>query len=47
LSTEDSRLLAGRCEYRLRPVDGQWRIALKKLVLIEADQPLYNLTFIL
>lgn len=41
------RLLAGRCEHRVRFEGGRWRIALKKLVLIQADQPLYNLTFIL
>lgn len=42
-----TRVFAGRCEYRLRHENGQWRITLKKLLLIDADQPLYNLTFIL
>ena len=42
----DQRFFLARCEYRLRPVDGQWRIALKKVVLLNADQPIYNLTFI-
>jgi 3-phenylpropionate/cinnamic acid dioxygenase small subunit len=41
------RLLAGRCEYRLRKEDGQWRIVLKKVLLIDADQPQYNLAFII
>lgn len=42
-----SRLFAARCEYRLRRVGGEARIALKKLLLLDADQPLYNLTFML
>jgi len=40
------RLLAARGEYRLRRVDGGWKIALKKLVLVNADEPHYNLSFI-
>jgi len=43
----EPRIFAGRCEYRLRRVDGRWRIALKKLLLINSDRPLYNLTFLL
>lgn len=42
-----TRVLAGRCEYRVRHESGRWRIALKKLTLLERDQPLYNLAFIL
>jgi benzoate/toluate 1,2-dioxygenase beta subunit len=42
----DQRLFVARCEYRLRSVEGAWRIILKKVVLLNADQPLYNLTFI-
>lgn len=42
-----TRVYAGRCEYRLRREDDGWRIRLKKLLLLDADQPLYNLTFIL
>lgn len=42
----DQRQLFARCEYRFRYVDGEWRIALKKVVLLNADQPIYNLTFI-
>jgi 3-phenylpropionate/cinnamic acid dioxygenase small subunit len=41
------RLLAARCEYRLRQVDGTWKISLKKMLLLNSDQPLYNLTFVL
>lgn len=40
------RFFAARCEYRLRAVGGTWRIALKKVVLLDADEPQYNLSFI-
>ena len=43
----DQRLFLGRCEYLLRRVDEEWRIARKKVVLLNADQPIYNLTFII
>lgn len=42
-----SRLFAARCEYRLRRVGDDCRIALKKMLLLDADLPLYNLTFML
>jgi 3-phenylpropionate/cinnamic acid dioxygenase small subunit len=42
-----TRFLAARCEYRLRRVDGGWKISLKKMLLLNSDQPLYNLTFVL
>jgi 3-phenylpropionate/cinnamic acid dioxygenase small subunit len=42
-----TRIFAGRAEYRLRPTPDGWRMSLKKLVLIDADQPLYNLTFVI
>jgi 3-phenylpropionate/cinnamic acid dioxygenase small subunit len=41
------RSLTGRCEYRLRPRNGRWAIALKKIVLLNCDLPIYNLSFIL
>lgn len=41
------RILAARCQYRLRYVDEVWRIALKKVLLIDRDLPLSNLTFII
>jgi 3-phenylpropionate/cinnamic acid dioxygenase small subunit len=43
----DQRVLLARCEYEFRSVDGEWRISLKKVVLLNADQPIYNLTFII
>lgn len=42
----EQRSLAARCEYRLRSEDG-WRIAAKKVVLLNRDMPLENLTFIM
>jgi 3-phenylpropionate/cinnamic acid dioxygenase small subunit len=42
----DQRFLMARCEYRLRPGQDGWRISLKKVVLLNADQPIYNLTFV-
>ncbi len=41
------RSLAGRCEYHLRHLDGAWRIAMKKVLLLDRDLPVYNLTFII
>ena len=42
----DPRWFAARCEYRLKLDDGEWRIALKRVALIDSDRPLYNLTFV-
>ena len=42
-----SRAIVGRCEYRLRFESGRRTIALKKVLLIDRDLPLHNLTFIL
>jgi ethylbenzene dioxygenase subunit beta len=42
----EQRAFAARCEYRLRYTDA-WRIVLKKVLLINRDLPLYNLSFIL
>ena len=39
------RVLSGRCEYRLH-FEGGWRIALKKVVLMNRDLPITNLPFI-
>lgn len=36
----------GRTEYRLRRVDGQWRMARKKVVLVDNDRPLSTLAFL-
>lgn len=43
----DQNTLVGRCEYHLRYIDGQWRIALKKFIMMNRDLPLRNLSFIL
>lgn len=38
---------AARCEYRLRLIDDDWRIALKKVLLVNRDQALPNIAFLL
>jgi 3-phenylpropionate/cinnamic acid dioxygenase small subunit len=43
----EERSFAGRCTYRLRREDGTWKIVLKKVVLLQRDQAIENLTFIL
>jgi 3-phenylpropionate/cinnamic acid dioxygenase small subunit len=47
IGLRDPRTFAARCLYRLREVEGELRIALKQVVLLQSDQPLYNLTFII
>jgi 3-phenylpropionate/cinnamic acid dioxygenase small subunit len=42
-----TRVFAARAEYRLRATPGGWRMSMKKLLLLDADQPLYNLTFVI
>ena len=42
----EPRWFAARCEYHLKQDGGGWKIALKKLALIDSDRPLYNLTFV-
>jgi 3-phenylpropionate/cinnamic acid dioxygenase small subunit len=42
----DERFFAGRCDYQLHYQNG-WRIAFKKLVLINRDLPIPSLSFIL
>jgi 3-phenylpropionate/cinnamic acid dioxygenase small subunit len=39
------RLVGARCEHRLRREDG-WKILLKKVLLVDRDAPIPNLTFI-
>lgn len=41
------RMFAARGEYRMRHTADGWRMSMKKLVLVDADQPLYNLTFLI
>jgi len=40
------RIFAGRCEHRMRFEDGCWKIAAKKVVLVNNDEVIDNLTFI-
>ncbi len=37
----------GRVTYRLRLVDGQMRLAYKKVQLVDADQPVPSLSFLI
>ncbi|HVW31179.1 MAG TPA: aromatic-ring-hydroxylating dioxygenase subunit beta [Acidimicrobiia bacterium] len=41
------RIWAGRTEYRLRPGDGTWRMAGKKVMLVDNDRPLPTLAFLI
>lgn len=43
----DQRVFAGRCEYLLRRIDREWRIARKRVDLLDRELPQYNLTFII
>lgn len=43
----EERSFAGHCEHLLRKEDGEWRIALKKIWLINRDLPIYNLAFLI
>ncbi len=45
LGLGDTRVLAGKCEYLLRRED-RWRIAHKKVVLLDRHLPLINLSFL-
>lgn len=47
LGLGDQRLLAGQCEYRLRRQGEYVLIAMKKVVLINRDTPLLNLSFLI
>ncbi len=40
------RWFSARCEYHLRPQNGSFRIAMKKVALLNSDEPHYNLSFI-
>lgn len=40
------RLFAAHCEYRFRSEADGWKISVKKVRLLDCDQPIYNLTFI-
>lgn len=42
-----TRTWAGRCEHRLRRVDGAWRIAFKKVYLLGSDAEIPALSFLL
>lgn len=41
-----TQLWAGRAEHKLRRVDGEVRLAAKKVMLVDLDRPVYTLAFI-
>jgi 3-phenylpropionate/cinnamic acid dioxygenase small subunit len=41
------QLWAGRTEHRLRVVDGELKMASKKVVLVDNDRPVYTLAFLI
>ena len=43
----EQRSIVGRCEYHLRFINAQWRIALKKVIMMDRDLPIHNLSFII
>ena len=45
-SLRDDTLWAARNEYRLRHVDGELRMAHKKVVLVNNDKAIYTLSFL-
>jgi 3-phenylpropionate/cinnamic acid dioxygenase small subunit len=45
-SLRDDTLWAARNEYRLRHVDGELRMAYKKVVLVNNDKAIYTLSFL-
>lgn len=47
LGLGDQRTFAGRAEHRLRQEEGAWKISLKRLVLLNRNLPIPNMTFLL
>lgn len=46
-STRNMNFWGGRTLYRLRRVDGGLRMVVKKILLIDADEPIANLSFLI
>ncbi|MEH2588970.1 aromatic-ring-hydroxylating dioxygenase subunit beta [Bradyrhizobium sp. AZCC 1721] len=46
-SLRDDTVWAARNEYRLRPVDGELRMAYKKVVLVNNEKALFTLSFLI
>ena len=45
--TRDDMLWAARNEYRLRHVEGELRMALKKVSLVNNEKALYSMSFLI
>ena len=46
-STRNMNFWGGRVLYRLRREDGQLRLVVKKILLVDADEPIANLAFLI
>jgi 3-phenylpropionate/cinnamic acid dioxygenase small subunit len=46
-SLRDDTIWAARNEYRLRYVDGELRMAYKKVTLVNNEKPLFTLSFLI
>ncbi|MBV1876524.1 MAG: nuclear transport factor 2 family protein [Pseudomonadales bacterium] len=46
-STRDMNLWGGAINYRLRRVEGELRLFYKKIMLVDADEPIANLAFLI
>jgi len=46
-STRNMNFWGGRVLYRLRRVDGKLRMVVKKILLVDADEPIANLAFLI
>jgi 3-phenylpropionate/cinnamic acid dioxygenase small subunit len=46
-STRNMNFWGGRILYRLRREDGQLRMVVKKILLVDADEPIANLAFLI
>ena len=46
-NTRGDTVWASKNEYRLRRIDGQWRLARKKVVLVNNDKALFTLSFLI
>ena len=46
-NTRGETVWASRNEYKLRRVDGDWRMALKKVILVNNDKALFTLSFLI
>ena len=46
-TTRGDQIWASRNVYRLRQIDGEWRMAAKKVILVNNEKPLWTLSFLI